>query len=594
MISFKKIIDLLSPSERHRALLLLGMILVMALLDVVGVASIMPFMAVLTNPDLIHTNPILSAAFKNLGMARIRDFQILLGMATLGLIVLSLTFKALTTYAQLRFALMREFSIGKRLVEGYLRQPYTWFLDRHSADLGKTILSEVNVVIYQAVLPSITIVAQGTATIALLTLLVVTDLKLALIIGLVLGLSYMTILKATRQFLSRIGAERVTANQKRFLAISEAFGAIKEVKVRGLENNYISRFAKPAESYAKLQASALIVGQIPRYAIEAVAMGGMLLVTLYLLSRSGDLSTTLPMIALYAFAGYRLMPSLQQIYSGLSQLRFSAPALDALHSDLSALSPSRPEPAEGRLSLQQQLVIENLHFSYSNSAKSALNNISLSIAANTTVGLVGTTGCGKTTLVDIILGLLTPQKGKITVDGQIIDINNLRKWQRSIGYVPQNIYLADDTVASNIAFGVPAELIDMEAVIKAAKIANLHDFVSNELPQNYSTKLGERGVRLSGGQRQRIGIARALYQDPDILILDEATSALDSLTEQAVMDAINDLGRRKTIIVVAHRLNTIRKCDRIYLLDSGEVGGQGTYDELAISSTTFQKMIGKS
>jgi len=594
MIPFKKIIDLLSPRERHRAMLLLGMILVMALLDVIGVASIMPFMAVLTNPDLIQTNPILSATFQKLGMAKTRDFQLVLGMVTLGLIVISLTFKALTTYAQLRFALMREFSIGKRLVEGYLRQPYIWFLDRHSADLGKTILSEVNVVIYQALLPSITIIAQGAATIALLSLLVATNPHLALIIGLVLGLSYMTILKVTRRFLSRIGAERVSANQQRFLAISEAFGAIKEVKVKALENNYISRFAKPAESYAKLQASALIVGQIPRYAIEAVAMGGMLLVTLYLLSRSEDLSTTLPMIALYAFAGYRLMPSLQQIYSGISQLRFSAPALDALHSDLSALSTSKPEPAEGRLSLQQQLVIENLHFSYSNSAKSALNDISLSVAANTTVGLVGSTGCGKTTLVDIILGLLVPQKGKITVDGETIDINNQRKWQRSIGYVPQNIYLADDTVASNIAFGVPAELIDMEAVMKAAKIANLHDFVSTELPQNYSTKLGERGVRLSGGQRQRIGIARALYQDPDILILDEATSALDSLTEQVVMDAINDLGRRKTIIVVAHRLNTIRKCDRIYLLNAGKVDEQGTYDELAISSSTFRKMIGKS
>jgi len=311
---------------------------------------------------------------------------------------------------------------------------------------------------------------------------------------------------------------------------------------------------------------------------------------LYLMAQSGSFASALPIIALYAFAGYRLMPALQQIYGALTSLRFAGPALDALHQDLMSLQPAGPNTQQPAMPLTQAITLNNIVYRYPNAATPTLKSISLSIPAKSTVGLVGTTGSGKTTTVDLILGLLDAQEGTLAIDGQPITDHNKRAWQRAIGYVPQQIYLADDSVAANIAFGIEPEQIDLAAVERAAKIANLHEFVISDLPQGYATTVGERGVRLSGGQRQRIGIARALYHNPQVLILDEATSALDNLTEQAVMEAVHNLGHEITIILIAHRLSTVRECDQIFLLEKGELKGSGIYDELTASSQQFKAM----
>jgi ABC-type multidrug transport system fused ATPase/permease subunit len=593
MQTLKKLLDLLTPHEGKRAGLLLGMILVMALLDMLGVASIMPFMAVLANPELVETNAILKTAYaasSHFGVEAPEQFLFALGIGVFVLLVGSLAFKALTTYAQLRFTLMREYSVGKRLVEGYLHQPYSWFLNRHSADLGKTILSEVSTVIYGSVTPIMNLIAQGAVAIALLTLLIVIDPKLALIVGLTLAAVYGLIFKTTSGLLARMGTERVKANQERFTAVSEAFGAAKEVKVGGLEHAYIQRFADPAQTYARHQASASVISQLPRFALEAISFGGMLLVMLYLMAQSGSFASALPTIALYAFAGYRLMPALQQIYAALTQLRFAGPALDALHKDLMSLQPAGPNTQHSALELNQAITLNNIVYCYPNAATPALKGISLTIPAKSTVGLVGATGSGKTTTVDLILGLIDAQEGMLAVDGEPITDHNKRAWQRAIGYVPQQIYLADDTVAANIAFGIEPEQIDQAAVERAAKIANLHEFVTNDLTHGYATTVGERGVRLSGGQRQRIGIARALYHDPQVLILDEATSALDNLTEQAVMEAVHNLGHEITIILIAHRLSTVKECDAIFLLEKGELKAQGRFGELTQANERFRAM----
>jgi ABC-type multidrug transport system fused ATPase/permease subunit len=586
----KKLLDLLTLPERKRTYFLLGMILIMALLDMIGVASIMPFMAVLANPELVETNAFLNTAYTKLGFSDPQQLLFALCMLVFVLLVVSLAFKALTTYVQLRFTLMREYSIGKRLVESYLHQPYSWFLSRHSADLGTTILSEVSTVIHQGVTPMMTLIAQGAVATALLTLLIMIDPRLALIVGLTLATAYALTFRATQRLLTRLGTERVTANQARFTAVSEAFGASKEVKVGGLEQAFIQRFSSPAQTYARHQATAQVISQLPRFALEAIAFGGMLLVVLYLMAQSGSFASALPIIALYALAGYRLMPALQQIYGALTQLRFAGPALDALHADLMRLQPTYPNSSQDAITLKKVITLNQIHYRYPNASLPALKNLSLTIPAKSTVGFVGATGSGKTTTVDLILGLLEAQKGMLAVDGQVITEQNRRAWQRAIGYVPQQIYLADDTVAANIAFGLQAKNIDQAAVERAAKIANLHDFVVNDLPQNYQTTVGERGVRLSGGQRQRIGIARALYHNPQVLILDEATSALDNLTEQAVMEAVHNLGHEITIILIAHRLTTVKACDTIFLLDKGELKAQGTFDELTHANDKFRAM----
>lgn len=598
MQTVKKLLALLSLPERKRAGVLMGMILVMAFLDMLGVASILPFMAVLANPELAQTNTVLNIAFnasRYIGIHTIEQFLFALGVLVFVLLLASLAFKALTAYAQKRFALMREYSIGKRLVEGYLHQPYSFFLTRNSADLGKNILSEVSTVIHSGLTPLMTLMAQSAVALALLILLIIIDPLLALSVGLLLGLAYAGIFAVMSGWLKRLGEARIVANQERYTAVSEAFGAAKEVNVGGLEQAYIQRFAKPAEVFAKGQATAGVITQLPRFALEAIAFGGMLLVILYLMTKSGSFAAALPIIALYAFAGYRLMPALQQIYGAFTQLRFAGPALDALHDDLHSLQAS--EVQHGHLSplpLTRAITLNQVSYRYPNTSQPALKGIDLNIPVHSKVGLVGASGSGKTTTVDVILGLLEPQGGCLCVDGQPINGARRRPWQRAIGYVPQHIYLADDSVAVNIAFGVNAKFIDQHAVELAAKIANLHDFVVNDLPQGYATTVGERGVRLSGGQRQRIGIARALYHNPQVLILDEATSALDNLTEQAVMEAVNNHGKNITIILIAHRLSTVRQCDQIYLFERGEVKASGTYEQLSASNQQFMAMAGQA
>ena len=290
-----------------------------------------------------------------------------------------------------------------------------------------------------------------------------------------------------------------------------------------------------------------------------------------------------------------MLPTIQKIYIAITYLRIVSPALNSLYEDFKKLKPDTEEEYKNEnkenLNLRKNIILKNVNYRYPNSEKTALKNINLIIPANNTIGLVGKTGSGKTTTIDIILGLLEAHEGTLEVDEKIIDKKNIRSWQKLIGYVPQNIFLADSTVTENIALGVKIKDIDHQAVEHAAKIANLHDFVINELPLKYNTTIGERGVRLSGGQRQRIGIARALYHKPQVLVLDEATSALDNLTEKAVMEAVHNSKNKITKILVAHRLSTVRKCDKIFLLEKGQLKAQGTFEELTKISDEFRKSV---
>jgi ATP-binding cassette, subfamily B, bacterial PglK len=580
---FKRTLYLMSPKELKSAILLLVMLLIVALLDTAGVASILPFIAVLADPEIITNNPILRGVFEfssKFGVKNQEQFIFVLGIAVFIFLVVGLAFKALTTYFHLRFLNMLGFRISKRLVESYLNQPYSWFLSRNSADLGKNILSEVSLVVGRSNL-LLELLAKSMIAIALISLLILTDPVLATIVGLLFSLSYGIIFKLSKTYLNRIGSESFKNNQLRFTAVSEAFGAVKEIKLNSLEKVFTQRFSVAAETFSKIQASLSIIGKLPRFVIEAIAFGGIILTILYLMSQSGSFTDALPIISLYVFAGYRLMPAVQMIYSAFTQLTFGNTSLNALTDDIRNLSHSDSNHEDDSiLSFNNKISLRNVSYNYPNSSRVALKNISMDIPIKTTVGLVGTTGSGKTTTVDIILGLLEPQNGTLEVDNNVITKKNCRAWQRSIGYVPQHIYLSDDTIAANIAFGENIKDINYEDIEKVSKIANLHDFIIDELPKKYQSKVGERGVRLSGGQRQRLGIARALYKKPKILIFDEATSALDNKTEKIVMEAINILSKDITIILIAHRLNTVKNCDTIFRIEKGERVSSGTFDQI--------------
>ena len=595
---YRKLHDLLDARERRNAILLFGMMLIMGLFEAVGVASIMPFVAVLSNPEIVHKNEQLAMVYEFLGFESTDAFLLFLGAASFFLLVGSLAFKALTHWAIARYVHMRNSSLSRRLLRKYLDRPYAWFLNRHSSDLGKSVLAEVNNVVNKALTPFLQILANLVVVAFLLILVFLVEPLVALAVATVLGGAYVLIYWVLRQYLARIGADRLRANRQRYQIAQEALGGIKDVKVLGLEEGYARAFRNPAHRYAARQAVAEIIGELPQFFLRALAFGGMIVILLVLLARGeGNLAAVLPVVALYALAGMRLQGALQKVYKSFTKLRFGYPVLERLHGDFMECPSNVQEQGRGRgediprVPLKECLALNDVHFTYPGADQAALHGLSIDIPACTTVGIVGSTGAGKTTAVDVILGLLEPQSGELRVDGQpITDATRIRAWQKNIGYVPQHIFLTDDTVAANIAFGEAPKRIDPAAVERAARVAELHDFVINELPDGYDTFVGERGVRLSGGQRQRIGIARALYHDPDVLVLDEATSALDNVTEKSVMDAVHNLGHRKTIILIAHRLSTVRECDRIFLLQHGSLSAAGTYHELCNSSDPFRHM----
>ena len=597
--TFRKLSDLLTPRERRWFYVLILLSMGVGVLETVGVASILPFMAVLGEPERIAENARLAWVYDRLGFTTTDSFLIFLGVCTFVVVITGILAHIFLLYAIGRFANMRAYTLSRTLLRAYLHQPYAWFLNRHSADLSKSVLSEVDSVVAHSFIPAMRLISSIFVALFITALLLVLQPAVAIGSATVLGLAYVAIYVGVRGMLRRLGDDRFGANALRYRIVNEATGGIKDVKLMGLEDTYLRRYEDPARRMARANAIKQLVGEAPRYLLQGVAFGGMLVAILaLLLLGDGSLGSVLPILAVYAFAGLRLLPALQNAFHQVTVIRFGRPSLDALHRDMQEIRDAhggrirKTPPAAAPLPLRRALRLREVHFGYPAAERQALRGLDLTIPARSTVGLVGGTGAGKTTAVDLILGLLTPQQGAIEVDGVPITDANRRAWQNAIGYVPQQIFLTDESVAANIAFGLPREQIDMAAVERAARIAELHDFVTRDLPQGYDTLLGERGVRLSGGQRQRIGIARALYHDPEILIMDEATSALDNITERAVMDAVHNIGDAKTIILIAHRLSTVQECDVIFMLDQGTLAAQGTYAELLDSSTKFRAMAG--
>ena len=579
----KKIFILLSFKEKIHFLLLFCLILIMSIIDMLGVASILPFVTLLSNPEMIQTNLIISKIYQfssKFGIMKTNDFLIFFGILVLALLVFSLIVRSITTYLQIKFALMREFTIGKTLVEKYLNQPYEWFLSQNTSDLGKNILSEVKTIIDGALMPLVSLIAQFCIVVALLTLLLFVDYKIALGAGFLLIFSYSVIFFTLKNYFLKIGDVRLKENQKRFSIVSEMFLAIKEIKIRNLHEIYLNLFSKPSKIYAKSQSIVNILSLLPRYFLELIAFGGMLFLVLLLLNNNSEFEEIIPILALYTVAGYRLIPALQNIYYSVAHLRFTEPVLNKFYKDIQMLDTSvENNIIEKQIPFKEKIELKNISYTYPDRKKNVLNAISTNIIAGSKVGIVGATGSGKSTLLNIVTGLLKMSNGDIFIDNILLDQKNKISWCKNIGYVPQHIFLSDETLRENIAFGIPANNINDDQINLVSKIAQLDEFV-DFLPDKYMTKIGEKGIRLSGGQQQRIGIARSLYYNPKLLILDEATSALDTMTEKKIMKALYDNNKNMTIIIVAHRTNTLNCCDKIIILENGEIRAECKYENL--------------
>ena len=591
LTTYRQLFALLDRAERSQAYGLFVLITLMALVDLVGVAAVLPFLAVAADPEVVRESAFLTALYTTSGVSTDRGFLLLLGGLVLIFIFVGMVIKLAGQYRIIRFGHGRNHTLSRRRLARYLGQTYAWHLNHNSAALGAAILTECDRVVGYSLLPALKILAHSVSLLCLTGLLVVVSPGVALSAAFGIGGIYAVIFLFARARLVRYGRRQVAVNAARYQVAQEAFGGIKDVKLMGLESRYIDRYDAPTRSFVEVHAMSQIIAELPRYFLEAIAFGGLVLIILGLLIlQEARLADVLPTLGVFGFAVMKIFPSIQQIYHALTQMRFAAPLLTKLHTELMENAPLPVASPAEPLPLTRTLTLEAVNFGYLAAGRAALGGLSLSIKANTTVGIVGGTGAGKTTAVDLILGLLTPDAGSILVDETLLGPDNIRAWQNAIGYVPQQIFLIDDTVAANIAFGLPPEARDMAAIERAARLAELHDFVTSDLPQGYDTEVGERGVRLSGGQRQRIGIARALYHDPSVLILDEATSALDNLTERAVIDAIANLAHAKTIIMIAHRLSTVRACDTIFLMENGRLAAQGTFDELVEGSETFRRM----
>lgn len=580
-----KLVSLFNHKERMQFLVVLIVSLFMAFFQAIGIASVLPFVNMVMDPGVINENEWLKYFFDLFNFQSNNSFIVFSGFIVLGLLVIGNLISSFATWLRIHFVWRKNHNLSNVLLGKYLFMPYTYFLNQNTADLSKNVLIEVQQLTISFILPLISIICDSIVTIIILILLLYVNTMMTLIAAAVLILLYFLIYFYFSDKLKLGGKKRLQKNKERYKSAAEALGGIKDIKVLGIEKFFLNRFSKHSDEFSNIQSWYQVIGQIPRYAMEMVAFGGVVVLVIFLVYFNKPTKEIIPLVSFFAFAGYRLMPALQEIFNSLTSVRFHGVILDKIHEDInkggvSAQNILFKTEKSTPISFEKEIELKNIYFSYPNKEKAILKNISLNIKKNTFIALIGPTGSGKTTLIDLMLGLFIQDRGSFEIDGVRIKDENIKNWQANLGYVPQQIYLSDDTVARNIAFGIPDEKIDFKQIEKVSKMACLHDFIIKELPEGYNTFIGERGIRLSGGQRQRIGIARALYHDPQVLILDEATSSLDNTTEKEVLDAIEGLVKIKTMIVIAHRLTTVKNCDKVYLMEGGTIVKEGSYNKI--------------
>ncbi|OHD26361.1 MAG: hypothetical protein A2Y38_00190 [Spirochaetes bacterium GWB1_59_5] len=589
-----KLWTVFDDKERRAMVMLLVSILFLAFVEMAGVGSMLPFLTVASNPGFVESNELLRSVKAMLGIESNKVFLAVLGLFVVAVIILQNAFHALVVVTKSRFSQRVGNNMSCRLFGHYLNKPYVFYLNENSSNLSKNVLGEAQLVVTGYLTPLLEATTDVVVGLGLITVLVAVNPLAAFIGAGAIVLGYGVMFLGVKRLLVKLGEKRMDANRERFKVAAEAFSGIKDVKLLGKESFFMDRFLKPSKKMVSATIRIEVIGKLPNYVLLAILNSGIVLGATFLLVTTADFAAYIPLIGVYAMAGSKLLPRFKELFAHVSKMRAYQSVVELM---LDNLEGERSVPRIGGsyldvtpLPFKRDILLQGVRFAYPGTEAPVIKDQSLTIAHNTTVGIVGSTGCGKTTLVDIILGLLRPQEGGILVDGTTVTEANLREWQANLGYVAQSIYLCDDSVKANVAFGVPPKRIDMDAVRRAAEAANLARFIEDELPEGYDTSVKERGLRLSGGQKQRLGIARALYSDPSVLVLDEATSALDGVTESVIMEAIENLGGKKTIIIIAHRLTTLINADVIYMMDKGCIVAQGTYKELMETNEQFKKM----
>ena len=569
-----KIRRLLTPAERRGALALLALMFVGMSLETLCTGLVIPAIALMMQQDLATTYPQFQPLLAFLGNPTQAELIVNVMLGLVAIYLLKNLFLAVLAWRQTRFAFGVQVQLSQRLFTAYLRQPYTFHLQRNSAQLIRNVTGEVGM-FTDAIVNSLNITTELLVLLGISALLLAVEPAGTLVAVLVLGGAALAFHHGMRNRILRWGETRQLHDGLRLQHLQQGLGGAKDVKLLGRESNFLDQYQVHSAKSARVGQFQATLLMMPRLWLELMAVAGLATLVTTMLAQGRPMATIVPTLGLFAAAAFRLMPSVNRILAAAQVLRYYLPVVNTLHEELKLAA---PEPAARRprgpaaAGFRSDIRLAGVAYAYPAAAARALDGIALRIRKGESIGFVGPSGSGKSTLVDVILGLLTPESGQVLLDGEDVQ-RNLRAWQDQIGYVPQSIYLTDDTLRRNVAFGLADEAIDDAAVARAVRAAQLEEFVA-ALPQGLQTVVGERGIRLSGGQRQRIGIARALYHDPAVLVLDEATSALDTATESGVMQAVTALRGTKTILIVAHRLSTVAHCDRLYRLDQGRIAAE--------------------
>ncbi|MEO0873667.1 MAG: ABC transporter ATP-binding protein [Bacteroidota bacterium] len=589
---FQKLSGIFQRREKIRFFRLMAAVLLLGLLEVAGVASVLPFMELMADPAAINDSKWLRWAYNLFGFSSARNMLIASGTLVVLLITCSNLFGIYTIWSQYRFTWNMSHRLSMRLLRTYLAKPYAYFLGINTSELQAYLMGEVVTLTSGLLFPVIEFISRCTVAFVIFALLILVSPLIAFSSLGVLGGIYLIIYLMRQRYLQQLGEDRIKHNIQRYQSLSELLNGIKTIKANSSTGFFFRRYEQASELFSSIMPRFLVVTMSPKYVLEIFAFGGIVLITLALFIQSGNIQQALPLLSLYAVAGYRLLPALQRAFAALSKIRHNLPVLNKLHADLvKSLSYEQAQRTNvPALPFEKEIRIQQVSFGYENGQVQIFEDFDLVIPRGEVVALVGSTGSGKTTLIDLLVGLLHPESGVIKVDGQVINEQYQEAWRRKIAYVPQEIFLFDDTVLNNIAVPTPDQEADLERAQQAAQMASIFDFISDELPQGFQTLVGEKGVRLSGGQRQRLGLARALYRNPEVLFLDEATSALDNITEESIVKALDKLPAELTLIIIAHRLSSVRRADIIYFLQNGKIISQGSYEDLLENNETFRAM----
>lgn len=594
----KQLFSLLTDRQLKQFYTLQILVVVMAFTELLGIASIAPFMALVGDISILETNSIFAQLYQLSGLSNPTDFLFYAGVTVLTMLTFSTLVSMFTIWKLSIFGARIGTEIADRLYTYYMQQSWQFHASGSSAQLTKQVSTEAMRISNGIVQPLMQMNAKLVLALFISVSIVIYDPVVAILGLFIFSLAYFILYRLVRKRLVSNGQKLSQVATDRFRLMNEGFGGIKDVLLLNRSHDFIERFQDSGKVYARAQGTNIAISQVPRYFIELIAFGAMISLVLVLIKlHSGNLGEVLPILAVYALAAFKLLPALQQIYSSISQIKGNVAAFDAVKDDLEQSFESQKVVSYSSKStpiyIKKAITLNNIEFSYPGKDRPAVNGVNMAIPVNSVVGLVGSSGSGKSTLIDLLLGLLTPQQGTLCVDDVTITAENKRSWQDLLGFVPQSIFLSEGSIAENIAFGLPINDIDMSQVMNAVALAHLTELVE-DLPNGVNTKVGERGVQLSGGQRQRIGIARALYNRAEVLVFDEATSALDGITEKIVMGAIHEFSGKKTIIMIAHRLKTVEKCDIIYLMKQGKIVDSGTYQELIEKNLEFRQMAAHS